>query len=116
MRKASDRAMAPYHRAERGYMRLLPAALARPVLVLGFAGAAFAATMLVVPLLGADLIPPLPQDRFEMTVKLPPGTPLAQTDALVRELQEKHAGDEGTASMYGVTGPGTRPYADRQSV
>src|SRR5690606_37695528 len=59
-------------------------------------------------MLGADLIPQLAQDRFEMTVKLPPGTPLAQTDALVRELQEKHAGDPGIATIYGVSGTGTR--------
>src|SRR3546814_3860421 len=36
MRKASDLAMAPYNRAERGYLRLLPNALLRPWLVLGF--------------------------------------------------------------------------------
>jgi HAE1 family hydrophobic/amphiphilic exporter-1 len=108
MRKASDLAMAPYHRAERGYMRLLPSALKRPGLVLGFAGAAFALTLLVVPLLGADLIPQLAQDRFEMTVKLPPGTPLAKTDALVRKLQQEHAGDEGIRALYGVSGTGTR--------
>jgi len=108
MRKASDLAMAPYGRAERGYLRLLPAALRHPGKVLGFAGAAFALTLLVTPLLGADLIPQLAQDRFEMTVKLPPGTPLRQTDDLVRELQEKHAGDEGIRALYGVSGTGTR--------
>ncbi|WP_454831086.1 efflux RND transporter permease subunit [Pseudoxanthomonas wuyuanensis] len=108
MRKASDLAMKPYHSAERGYLKLLPASLQRPWLVLGFAAAAFSATLLVVPLLGTDLIPQLAQDRFEMTVKLPPGTPLRQTDALVRELQEKHAKDEGIQALYGVSGSGTR--------
>jgi HAE1 family hydrophobic/amphiphilic exporter-1 len=108
MRKASDLAMAPYGRAERGYLRLLPAALRRPGLVLGFAGGAFALTLLVTPLLGADLIPQLAQDRFEMTVKLPPGTPLAETDAVVRKLQEQHAGDAGIRALYGVSGTGTR--------
>ncbi len=108
MRKASDLAMAPYHRAEAGYLRLLPGALARPKLVLALAAGAFAATLLAVPYLGADLIPQLAQDRFEMTVKLPPGTPLAQTDALVRELQRKHADAEGVQALYGVSGSGTR--------
>ncbi|MCJ0824732.1 efflux RND transporter permease subunit [Luteimonas sp. 50] len=108
MRKASDLAMAPYGRAERGYLRLLPAALKRPWLVLGSAAAAFALTVLAVPLLGADLIPQLAQDRFEMTVKLPPGTPLEQTDALVRQLQARHAGDPGIRALYGVSGSGTR--------
>ncbi|CAD2246774.1 efflux RND transporter permease subunit [Xanthomonas arboricola] len=108
MRKASDLAMAPYGRAERGYLAMLPAALRRPGLVLGLAAAAFIGTVLLVPMLGADLIPQLAQDRFEMTVKLPSGTPLAQTDALVRELQLAHGKDPGIASLYGVSGSGTR--------
>ncbi len=108
MRKASDVAMAPYARAERTYLRLLPAALSRPLLVAGLATAAFVATLAAVPLLGADLIPQLAQDRFEMTVKLPPGTPLAQTDSLVRELQGKHGDEPGIRTLYGVSGSGTR--------
>ncbi len=108
MRKLSDIAMAPYHRAESGYLKLLPAALGKPVLVLGAAAVAFAATLAVVPMLGADLIPQLAQDRFEMTVKLPPGTPLRDTDELVRELQRQHAKDEGVSVLYGVSGSGTR--------
>ena len=108
MRKASDIAMAPYGRAERGYLKLLPAALGRPALVLGAAAAAFALTLFAVPMLGTDLIPQLAQDRFEMTVKLPPGTPLRDTDALVRELQQKHAKDDGISAMFGVSGTGTR--------
>nr|WP_147652467.1 efflux RND transporter permease subunit [Vulcaniibacterium gelatinicum] len=108
MRKASDLAMSPYHRAERGYLRLLPAALQRPALVLGSAALAFALTLAAIPLLGADLIPQLAQDRFEMTVKLPPGTPLRETDAVVRELQRRHADEPGLHALYGVSGSGTR--------
>jgi len=108
MRKFSDIAMAPYHRAERAYMKLLPAAMGKPWLVLGSAAMAFALTLAVVPLLGADLIPQLAQDRFEMTVKLPPGTPLRDTDAMVRELQQKHAKDPDIATIFGVSGTGTR--------
>ena len=108
MRKASDLAMAPYGRAEAGYLRILPAALAKPWPVLGGATLAFALTLAVLPFIGADLIPQLAQDRFEMTAKLPPGTPLAQTDALVREVQQKHAGEEGVRLLYGVSGTGTR--------
>jgi HAE1 family hydrophobic/amphiphilic exporter-1 len=108
MRKASDLAMAPYGRAERSYLKLLPAALNRRALVLGAAAAAFALTLLLVPLLGADLIPQLAQDRFDMTVKLPPGTPLRDTDALVRDMQQQHAKDQGIRVLYGVSGSGTR--------
>lgn len=108
MRKASDLAMAPYARAEAGYLRLLPAALHHPRKVLGVAALAFGLTCLVVPMLGADLIPQLAQDRFEMTVKLPPGTPLRDTDAVVRELQRDHGKDAGMQALYGVSGSGTR--------
>jgi HAE1 family hydrophobic/amphiphilic exporter-1 len=108
MRKLSDLAMAPYGRAESAYLKLLPNALRKPWLVLGTAAAAFVVTVLVVPMLGADLIPQLAQDRFEMTVKLPPGTPLRETDNLVRELQQKHAKDDGIRALYGVSGSGTR--------
>lgn len=108
MRKASDVAMKPYAGAERGYLKLLPGALHHPGKVLGLAGLAFVATLALVPMLGADLIPQLAQDRFEMTAKLPAGTPLKQTDALVRELQLAHAKDGQIASLYGVSGSGTR--------
>ncbi|QDA55913.1 efflux RND transporter permease subunit [Thermomonas aquatica] len=108
MRKASDLAMAPYARAERGYLRILPAALRRPTPVLLVAGIAFALTLAALPLLGTDLIPQLAQDRFDMTAKLPPGTPLAQTDALIRDVQARHAKDDGVRVLYGVSGTGTR--------
>ncbi len=100
--------MIPYHAAARAYHRFLPTALAHPWRVLGFAAAAFAVSVALIPTLGMDLIPQLAQGRFEMTVKLPPGTPLADTDALVRELQQKNAKDPNIAMIYGVSGTGTR--------
>jgi len=108
MRAASDIAMAPYHRAERFYLAQLPAALDHPGRVLGAALAAFVLAMAMLPMLGTDLIPQLAQDRFEMTVKLPPGTPLARTDAVIRQLQQAHAGDPGIRALYAVSGSGTR--------
>ena len=108
MRKLSDLAMAPYGRAEHAYMRVLPKALQRPAPVLLVASLAFALTMAAVPLLGTDLIPQFAQDRFDMTAKLPPGTPLARTDALVRDVQAAHAKDAGVRVLYGVSGTGTR--------
>ncbi len=108
MGRASDVAMAPYARAESGYLRALPAALARPWLVLGTATAVFVASMLALPLLGTDLIPQLAQDRFEMTAKLPPGTPLRETDRIMREVQVAHRDDDGVELLFGVSGSGTR--------
>lgn len=108
MGKASEFAMRPYHWAEEKYFRALPKALARPRLVLASAAAAFAISMALIPLLGTDLIPQLAQDRFDLTVKLPPGTPLRETDAMVKDVQIAHAKEKGARALYGVSGSGTR--------
>jgi HAE1 family hydrophobic/amphiphilic exporter-1 len=100
--------LAPYNAAARVYHGFLPSALAHPFLVLGFAALAFVASVLVIPTLGMDLIPQLAQGRFEMTVKLPPGTPLIDTDALVKELETANAKDPNIDLIYGVSGTGTR--------
>ncbi len=97
-----------YDRAANAYRRVLPQALKRPVLVLGAAALAFGLSLTLVPTLGLDLIPQLAQDRFEMTVRLPPGTQLGDTDVLVRAVQEAHADDEGIEALYAVSGTGTR--------
>ncbi|MEO7324972.1 MAG: efflux RND transporter permease subunit [Dokdonella sp.] len=98
----------PYDRAAHAYHSFLPKALARPLPVLGFAAAALVATLALVPSLGLDLIPQLAQGRFDMTVTLPPGTPLAETDKVVSEVSARHAKDAGVESIYGVAGAGTR--------
>lgn len=98
----------PYDWLESAYRRALPRALARPVPVLLASTLAFVCSLMLVPGLGMDLIPQLAQGRFEMTVKLPPGTPLADSDAVVRELQRRHADDPRVRTIHGVSGSGTR--------
>jgi len=98
----------PYNAAARAYRTSLPKALAHPWKVLGFAAAAFVASVVLIPTLGMDLIPSLAQGRFEMTVKQPPGTALIDTDKLVAELEQKNAKDPNIALIYGVSGTGTR--------
>jgi len=97
-----------YNAAARGYRRLLPWALRSRFIVLSGALLAFVGALAVVPSLGFDLIPQLAQGKFELTVKLPPGTPLAQTDALVRALQDAATKAPHVATVYGVSGSGTR--------
>jgi hydrophobic/amphiphilic exporter-1 (mainly G- bacteria), HAE1 family len=108
LRRIADVVMKPYDAAAALYGRALPKALARPTLVLLSATVAFVLSLALVPGLGVDLIPQLAQDRFEMTVKLPPGTRLSETDAVVRAVQAVHDKDEGVAALYGVSGTGTR--------
>jgi HAE1 family hydrophobic/amphiphilic exporter-1 len=98
----------PYDRGAAAYHRMLPRALEHPAKVLVGALVLFVLTMALVPTLGLDLIPQLQQGRFEMTMKLPPGTPLAETDALVSQIQRAHAKDAPVDNIYGVSGVGTR--------
>ncbi len=101
-------AMVPYERGASWYHRNLPRALDRPGLVLGSAAVAFVGSMALVPMLGLDLIPQFQQGRFEMTVTMPPGTPLADTDRVVAGIQRTAAGQGPIATVYGVSGSGTR--------
>jgi HAE1 family hydrophobic/amphiphilic exporter-1 len=103
-----EKVLIPYERAASFYHRFLPSALDRPSLILGGSAAAFVLAMMVAMTLGTDLIPQLAQDRFEMTAKLPPGTQLRETDALVRAVQKAHDGDRDVDTLYGVSGTGTR--------
>jgi HAE1 family hydrophobic/amphiphilic exporter-1 len=100
--------LTPYEKAAAYYHRILPNALDRPWLILGSAALAFVVAMGVATTLGTDLIPQLAQDRFEMTAKLPPGTQLRETDALVLAVQKAFDGDKDIEALYGVSGTGTR--------
>lgn len=106
--KVGEFVLRPYERAATFYHTMLPKALAKPTLILASAGIAFLLAMGLATTLGTDLIPQLAQDRFEMTAKLPPGTQLRETDALVRAVQKAHAGDADIEALYGVSGTGTR--------
>lgn len=97
-----------YDRAASAYHAALPRLLDRPIIVLVIAAALFAGSVALIPTLGMDLIPSLAQGRFETTIKLPPGTPLRDTDALVAQVQQRHVDDPNIASIYGVSGSGTR--------
>ena len=98
----------PYDWAAARYQKLLPKALLHPLPILGSAAIAFVLALLIASTLGTDLIPQFAQDRFQMTAKLPAGTQLRETDALVRAVELKHAKDAGVQSLYGVSGTGTR--------
>ena len=91
--KLSEYAIKPYEMAAKRYHEILPGALQRPWLVLGGATLAFVISLGLLTTLGADLIPQLAQDRFEMTARLPSGTRLADTDTLVRAFQQAHQND-----------------------
>ena len=93
---------------ERHYPALLDWALARRPAVLFTAFGMLAATALILPSLGTELIPQLSQGEFTVKMRLPAGSPLETTD---RQVQTIHAAARELPTLdsaYAVAGTGNR--------
>jgi HAE1 family hydrophobic/amphiphilic exporter-1 len=97
-----------YRKLEERYVPLLDWALAHRGRVVAAAVGLFALTMLLVPQLGTELIPQLSQGEYVVDLRLPPGTPLAQTDRVVETAQLASQALGGVALTYSVAGTGNR--------
>lgn len=94
------------------YPSLLRRALGRPVLVLGSAFGLLAASLLLVPQLGIELIPQLAQNEFNLELRLPPGTPLEVSDVTLARLHAATGQHPAVATSFAVAGTGTRMDAN----
>ena len=94
------------------YPGMLRWALRRKAVVLTVAFGLFIGTGLLVPSLGIELIPQLSQGEFEVTMKLPPGTPIEQSDAALTRLQQSARGVDAIATSFAVSGTGNRMDAN----
>ena len=94
------------------YPSFLRRALDRPALVLTSAFGLLAGSLLLVPQLGVELIPQVAQNEFTLELQLPPGTPLAQSDATLARLQAVAAPLSSVATTFAVAGTGTRMDAN----
>jgi HAE1 family hydrophobic/amphiphilic exporter-1 len=94
------------------YPSMLRWALRRKAVVLTVAFGMFIGTGLLVPALGIELIPQLSQGEFEVTMKLPPGTPIEQSDAALARLQQSARGVDAIATSFAVSGTGNRMDAN----
>lgn len=86
------------------YPRVLGWALRRRFLVIVLAVVLLAASLSVVPLLGSELIPEIRQGTIVADVELPPGTPVARTDATLAEMQRLAGELPAVAQTYAVAG------------
>ena len=93
-----------YRMASGGYPRLLGWALRHRLLVVLLAVVLLAGSLSLVPLLGTELIPEIRQGAIVADVELPPGTPVARTDAVLAELQRRAAELPAVAQTYAVAG------------
>ena len=95
--------------AEQRYPAAIGWALANPAKILGSALALFLVTVLVIaPRLGTELIPQMAQGEFNVDLRLPPGSPLEQTDRAVLAAQRASAEMGNVALAYSVAGTGNR--------
>ena len=97
-----------YDRLERRYVPLLHWALAHRGKVVASAVALFLITLALYPRLGTELIPQLSQGEFIVDLRLPPGTPLGETDRVVERAQRASMQLDGVALSYSVSGTGNR--------
>ncbi len=97
-----------YNAAASIYPGILGWSLRNRGIVLILATAVFVFTMSLVPRLGTELIPQLSQGEFSVDIRLPPGSPLAETDRSVLKVQEKTSQLEQVAMAYSVSGTGNR--------
>jgi HAE1 family hydrophobic/amphiphilic exporter-1 len=95
--------------AESHYPGAIRWALANPGKTIGSAFALFVFTLaFILPRLGTELIPQMSQGEFNVDLRLPPGTPLEQTDRAVRATQIASAELGNVALTYSVAGTGNR--------
>jgi len=97
-----------YKMVARTYEPLLHWSLAHRAAVVGGAAAIFAATMLLVPKLGTELIPQLSQGEFNVDLRLSPGAPLVETDRAIQAAQAVTRDIDDVEISYSVAGTGNR--------
>lgn len=101
-----------YGAAARVYPRMLAWSLAHRTTVLIAAFALFAASLLLVPRLGLEFIPPLSQGEFIVEMRLTPGTPLEQTDRVMERVQRTALGIPSLRTTFAAVGTGNRMDAN----
>jgi HAE1 family hydrophobic/amphiphilic exporter-1 len=97
-----------YDATARVYPSILQWSLNHRGLVAMTAVGVFVLTMGLVPRLGTELIPQLSQGEFTLDIRLPPGSPLSETDRTVLDIQKRTGGLDQVAMSYSVAGTGNR--------
>ena len=90
------------------YARVLPLALDAKAPVLLIAVGSLGGAWWLSQDLGAELIPELEQGTIRVELRLPPGSPLNQTDETIAVIQDEALNTPGVESVYAVSGQGNR--------
>jgi HAE1 family hydrophobic/amphiphilic exporter-1 len=96
----------------RMYPGMLAWALRHRATVLAVAFLMFGASILLVPRLGVEFIPPLAQGEFDIEFRMSPGTPLERTDAVMKSVQDVAADVSDIQTTFAAVGSGNRMDAN----
>src|SRR5690606_12176261 len=97
-----------YDKLARIYPPVLRWALTHRLVTIAVALGLFLVSVALVPRLGVELIPQMTQGEFNIEIQLTPGTPLEQTDGVIRALQAAALGIPTISRTYAVSGTGNR--------
>ncbi|MEO9886313.1 MAG: efflux RND transporter permease subunit [Balneola sp.] len=101
-----------YTTSEAVYLSLLKTSLNNRLIVIVIAILSFVGSLALVQRIGIELIPQLSQGEFKVEFKLPPGTPIEQTDSALRTVQEATKQAKNVKSTFAVAGTGNRMDAN----
>lgn len=96
-----------YNSLLRVYERALQSAMQARILVMSLIMAASLASLILLPKLGLELIPPLSQGEFFVEISLVPGAQLDSTDAVVANLARFTETLDGVERTYSLAGTGS---------
>jgi HAE1 family hydrophobic/amphiphilic exporter-1 len=94
------------------YPNVIRWALVHKSMVLLTALAIFVLSLMMIPRLGVELIPSLSQGEFRVEFRMPPGTPLQQTDAAIQSVQLAATTIRKVNTTFAVAGTGNRMDAN----
>lgn len=101
-----------YERTEKTYLSMLRWSLNHKTVVLTSALLIFAGSLTVIPQIGVELIPQLSQGEYTVEFKLPPGTPIEETDKALRTVQQQLNSNQDIKTTFAVAGTGNRMDAN----
>ncbi|MEQ8523380.1 efflux RND transporter permease subunit [Gracilimonas sp.] len=101
-----------YQATENAYSGLLRWSLNHKFVVLSAALLSFVGSLALVPQIGIELIPQLSQGEFAVEFKLPPGTPIEETDKALRSVQNNSKNLDNVRTTFAVAGTGNQMDAN----
>ncbi|MTI87829.1 MAG: efflux RND transporter permease subunit [Balneolaceae bacterium] len=101
-----------YQATENIYVSFLEWSLNHKFIVLSTALLIFAGSIALVPHIGIELIPQLSQGEFKVEFKLPPGTPIEETDHALQSVQHAVKNIADIQATFAVAGTGNRMDAN----